>query len=74
MTIFNFLALFFKIQPFEAIFRSFRPKNQPNQIFPEKMTWVGFKPFLASNLRCDIKKIVRADFEIKKKKSIFRLF
>ena len=38
MTIFNFVALFFKIQPFEAIFGTFRSKNQPNQIFPEKMT------------------------------------
>ena len=35
MIIFNFLALFFKIQPFEAIFRTFRAKNQPNQIFPD---------------------------------------
>ena len=74
MTIFNFLALFSKIQPFEAIFRTFRPKNQPNQIFPEKMTWVSFKALLTSNLRHNIKKIVRADFEIKMIKSIFRLF
>ena len=74
MTIFNFLALFSKIQPFEAIFRTFRPKNQPNQIFPEKMTWVSFKALLTSNLRHNIKKIVRADFEIKMIKPIFRLF
>ena len=74
LTIFNFLALLFKNQPFEAIFRTFRPKNQPNEIFPEKMTWVSFKPLLTSNLRHDIEKIVRADFEIKMKKCVFRLF
>jgi len=38
------------------------------------MTWVSFKPLLTSNLRHNIKKIVRAHFEIKMKKSIFRLF
>ena len=36
MTIFNFLALCFKIQPFEAVLRTFRSSAKAD--FPEKMT------------------------------------
>ena len=74
MVIFNFLAQFFKFSHFWLIFRLFRPKNQPNVNFSEKMTSVSFKPLLTSNFRHSINKIIRADFEIKLKKSIFGLF
>ena len=74
MKIFNFLALFLKSSHFRLFLEFLGLKISQTRFFQKKTDQVSFKPLLTSNLRHNIKKIVRADFEIKMIKPIFRLF